>query len=109
MLQDEGPGWWPDDDLKEHYKLGDYEDSQLEKILLGHKPDGREGLFIPSVPPYVKANGADGKGGGDVVNKTPPNGEDDDEQLITMEATSTPAAAEAGVKFSTLVINEEKQ
>ena len=31
-------------------------------MLLGHKPDGREGLLFPSIPPYVQKNGADGKG-----------------------------------------------
>ena len=62
LLAEEGPGWWPDVDLIEHYGLKDYEDSKWEIMLLGHKPDGREGLLFPSVPPYVKKNGADGKG-----------------------------------------------
>ena len=66
LLPLEGPGWWPDDLLKEHYSLGEYEDSNLERILLGHKPDGREGIIFSSIPPYVRTNGADGKGGGDV-------------------------------------------
>ena len=52
--------------MKEHYSLGEYEDSNLERILLGHKPDGREGIIFSSIPPYVRTNGADGKGGGDV-------------------------------------------
>ena len=34
LLQEEGPGWWPDDLLKEHYSLGEYEDSTLERLLL---------------------------------------------------------------------------
>ena len=62
MLAEEGPGWWPDVDLIEHYGLKDYEDSKWESMLLGHKPDGREGLLFPSIPPYVQKNGADGKG-----------------------------------------------
>ena len=62
LLAEEGPGWWPDVDLIEHYGLKDYEDSKWETMLLGHKPDGREGLLIPSIPPYVQKNGADGKG-----------------------------------------------
>ena len=62
MLAEEGPGWWPDVDLIEHYGLKDYEDSNWESMLLGHKPDGREGLLFPSIPPYVQKNGADGKG-----------------------------------------------
>ena len=62
MLAEEGPGWWPDVDLIEHYGLKDYEDSKWETMLLGHKPDGREGLLFPSIPPYVQKNGADGKG-----------------------------------------------
>jgi len=104
LLPLEGPGWWPDDLLKEHYSLGEYEDSKLETLLLGHKPDGREGIFFPSVPPYVQANGADGKGGGDVEarSKSPPEMEFDDEPGLTMDL------GEEGMKFSSLVVNEEK-
>ena len=35
LLPEEGPGWWPDVDLIEHYKLGDYQDSKLEQLILG--------------------------------------------------------------------------
>ena len=72
LLAEEGPGWWPDVDLIEHYDLKDYEDSKWETMLLGHKPDGQEGLIFPSVPYYVRKNGADGKGnyGKDLILST---------------------------------------
>ena len=56
MLAEEGPGWFPEPELKEFYSLGDYEDSQWEKNLLGHREDGNEGIIWSSIPPYVKAN-----------------------------------------------------
>ena len=56
MLADEGPGWFPEPELKEFYGLGDYQDSILEEKILGHKKNGEEGILISTVPPYVKAN-----------------------------------------------------
>jgi len=116
LLAEEGPGWWPDVDLIEHYGLKDYEDSKWETMLLGHKPDGREGLLIPSIPPYVQKNGADGKGGGvvfkgvvlgngdDAGSKSPDANDFDEEDGngITIDA-----AKEPGVKFSSLVEDEK--
>ena len=47
----EGPGWFPEADLKAHYGLGEViKDRPLEKNLLGFREDGREGLIIPTFP-----------------------------------------------------------
>jgi len=105
LLAEEGPGWWPDVDLIEHYGLKDYEDSKWETMLLGHKPDGREGLLFPSVPYYVRKNGADGKGNGDDAGSKSPDAndfDDEDGNGITINV-----AKEPGVKFSSLVENEK--
>jgi len=105
LLAEEGPGWWPDVDLIEHYGLKDYEDSKWETMLLGHKSDGREGLLFPSVPYYVQKNGADGKGNGDDAGSKSPDAndfDDEDGNGITINV-----AKEPGVKFSSLVENEK--
>ena len=54
FLPEEGAGWFPGDELKEFYSLGDYEDSKLESLLLGHKSDSSEGILCSTIPPYVK-------------------------------------------------------
>ena len=56
MLTEEGPGWFPEPELKEFYSLGEYNDSKWEEKLLGHKKDGKEGIIFSTIPPYVKAN-----------------------------------------------------
>lgn len=84
-MPEEGAGWFPGEELKEFYGLGDYEDSKFESLILGHKPDGTEGILRPSIPPYVKLNGADGKGG-----KSGNSEDDDDEEAgICMTAEIT--------------------
>ena len=79
ILPEEGAGWFPGDELKEFYSLGDYEDTKMETLLLGHKSDGSEGILFSKIPPYVKENGQNGKG------KTSPT--DDEEVGICMNAT----------------------
>jgi hypothetical protein len=55
FLPEEGPGWFPGEELKEHYGLGEeYEVSKLERYLLGFRNDGREGIIYPTVPMYVQ-------------------------------------------------------
>ena len=92
MLAEEGAGWFPGEELKEHYGLGDYQDSKLEGLLLGHKSDGREGILCSTIPPYVKANGSDGKGGALKANNSGNSEEDDEEAGICMVQVTTTTA-----------------
>ena len=80
FLPEEGAGWFPGDELKEFYELGEYKDSKLESIFLGHRGDGREGLICSTIPPYVRE-----------ANKLNSNSEDEDEEQgigITINSAS---------------------
>ena len=75
-MPDEGPGWFPGDELKEFYQLSnEYEDSKWEGIVMGHKSDGREGILFSTLPPYIKENNA----------KNQRKGSQDDEQNFEEE------------------------
>lgn len=51
LIPHEGPGWFPAEELKAHYGLADErKDTMVEKSLLGYRSDGREGLFVPTLP-----------------------------------------------------------
>lgn len=85
ILPEEGAGWFPGDELKEFYGLGEYEDSKMESLILGHSSDGSEGTFCKTIPPFVKRNGADGKGNG---VKSTINSDEDEEVGICITAAA---------------------
>ena len=79
-MPDEGPGWFPGDELKEFYNLGEYEDSKLEGIFMGHESDGREGICFKTIPPYIKESTNQRKGSKD---------EDEEEGMIQITASTS--------------------
>jgi solute carrier family 6 amino acid/orphan transporter-like 15/16/17/18/20 len=80
FLTEEGPGWFPEPELKEFYSLGEYTDSKWEEKLLGHKKDGKEGIIFSTIPPYVKAN---------AKSKEEDGMEDEDEPINIIAASTT--------------------
>jgi len=47
LLCEEGPGWFPAEELRQFYELPEtYEVSKAERILLGFNEDGSEGIFF---------------------------------------------------------------
>ena len=51
LIPYEGPGWFPEDELRAHYNLEPQrKDTVVEKSLLGFRADGSEGLVFPTFP-----------------------------------------------------------
>ena len=51
FIPHEVKGWFPEDELREHYGLPkNRESTKIEKQLFGFRDDGREGLLVPTFP-----------------------------------------------------------
>ena len=56
FIPHEGAGWFPEEDLREHYGLQKgHNIPKIEKSLFGYRDDGSEGLVLPTFPRIATA------------------------------------------------------
>jgi hypothetical protein len=48
LLNPEAPGWFPDDELRQHYDLPEHKLTWAERHIFGIREDGTEGIFFPT-------------------------------------------------------------
>ena len=56
FIPHEGAGWFPEEDLREHYGLQKgHNIPKNEKTLFGYRDDGSEGIVLPTFPRIATA------------------------------------------------------
>lgn len=50
VLGPEKAGWFPADELKVHYSIGEHKITRMERLLFGFREDGSEGVLFPTFP-----------------------------------------------------------